>query len=512
MAVNRQGVSVTPSGNAQGIGEAGASLREGEKGFYRTVPWIAGLGADFCPLAAQGEGGSAIGIQVVVENLPAVKGSGSVHVHPQRGDKPGQVGGTAGAAEPLLALDLDMGAVVVLFAGLREDLQGVDIEKASAVQGHSADHAVVKCLLHHICVFPLGFCFQHPAGEKYQADGRAGFSIDRIVGEIIIKGKGFPIVGGADRPRHIHPAADDAVPQGSAGVPEGFVAGLPGNVRHAAVQVDRPYRMALGGGLLPHRLARLIILQAKGAFCPSPGLTAFLYFLTEVIGLLAPLIDEVFRQTQVALLAGDIGQLYQGHLNNLVARIALELSLLGSEQTVHQVRVPPHGVQQLILTCGLIVGDSPFHQVSQAVQLVVVGQVGEAVLQAVDDIIGVQVPVRLLGGTDKVDGFIRCFFQLRVRMDGQGVSHRLDPLGKVAVLKDAAAKGPFLLAGRDFKVLHAVAGGSAFNPVIEGLPLIGNHLGADKVLKAGPEAAGNFYGVKVNGMRTRCFFFHFLNS
>lgn len=56
---------------------------------------------------------------------------------------------------------------------------------------------------------------------------------------------------------------------------------------------------------------------------------------------------------------------------------------------------------------------------SEAVQLVMVFQVCKYFIFPVQDIISIQVSVLLLGGTDDINGMVRCLFQLRVRVLGE---------------------------------------------------------------------------------------------
>ena len=64
-----------------------------------------------------------------------------------------------------------------------------------------------------------------------------------------------------------------------------------------------------------------------------------------------------------------------------------------------------------------------------------VPQVGKNPIHSIDNIIGIQISVLRLCPADNVYGFIRRPLQLRVRMTDQGISHCLNPLGKITVLK-----------------------------------------------------------------------------
>ena len=196
--------------------------------------------------------------------------------------------------------------------------------------------------------------------------------------------------------------------------------------------------------------------------------------------------------------------------------IALLFPFLRAEAGGNIIRIPLRGLQQLILAGRLIVGHRPLGQMAEAVQLVIVLQIGEDLVLVIDDIIGVQVAVLQLGRADDIDGFIRRRLQLRIRMLGQGIAHRLDPFGKIAVLEQAAVKavlqmihilrkrlklqrplhGPVSVPlfsslpvqlSRHLKVSHGKAGIRIRNPVVERLPLIGDHFLAHQLHLVFPE-------------------------
>ena len=58
--------------------------------------------------------------------------------------------------------------------------------------------------------------FEHSSCKKCQPDCRAGFCVCRIVWQIILVGKGFPIFGRSNRTNNVHLTIYGAVPQGFA--------------------------------------------------------------------------------------------------------------------------------------------------------------------------------------------------------------------------------------------------------------------------------------------------------
>ena len=216
-----------------------------------------------------------------------------------------------------------------------------------------------------------------------------------------------------------------------------------------------------------------------------------LHLLAEIVGFLAPLIDKIFGQTQISLFLGNLVQFYQCQLNNFMSRISVQLSFLGSDALLYQIHIAHQRFEQLVLSGGLIVSDGPFQKMSQTVQLMVVHQTGKTFVQSVDDIIGIQITVGLLGSAYNVDGFIGGALQLRVRVPGQRIGYRFQPFGKITVLENMAAEGPGFHPGGNAEVVHTVAGGSSFNLIVEGFPLVWNYLGTYQFLKPAPKAIGD---------------------
>lgn len=97
----------------------------------------------------------------------------------------------------------------IQLAGLGIGFQGIDIEEGFAVQSHAGEHAVVQGPFHHVRVFGLGVEGKHAAQEEHKADGRAGFGIGGVAGQIVIEGEGLPVVGGADAAGDIHAPVGD---------------------------------------------------------------------------------------------------------------------------------------------------------------------------------------------------------------------------------------------------------------------------------------------------------------
>ena len=157
-------------------------------------------------------------------------------------------------------------------------------------------------------------------------------------------------------------------------------------------------------------------------------------------------------------------------------RIAVQLALLGPQHSVDGVHIADHGVQQLPLAGDLEVRHGGLDQVTGTVELMVVLQIGPAPFQAIDDVIGVQIAVRLLGRDHLVDRAIDGRLQRRIRMPAQTKRGTLDPLGDITVLEHIARVFTLFLPGGDSEIAHAVAGLRAGDHVVQRPPLVGNSL------------------------------------
>ena len=248
-------------------------------------------------------------------------------------------------------------------------------------------------------------------------------------------------MGSADAARNVHLFPGHVLPESFAGCEQAFISGQPGHVRHPGIEINRTHRVSHRFLLLSDRQMRLIV-----------GITLFLFMSLfhpvrllqiEIIGSGSPLVHKKAAQFQIFFLPGLLIQAHQSHFRDLMAGIALFLSFFRTETGGNIIRIPLGGLQEFILSCGLIVGHRSFRQMTETVQLMVILQIGENLILITDDIVGIQIAVFQLGGTDDINGLIRRRFQFRVRMLGKGIAHRLDPFGKVAVLKQAAVK-PFL--------------------------------------------------------------------
>ena len=456
-----------------------------------------------------------MGIQRVLPEGPGVL----PHAHYQ----PGQIGRAAGAAEPGLPPRLDMGLPGVLPAGVGPDLQGVDVEEFLPVRRHAGEHAVIQGPLHDVGVSRLRLHLQHAAGEEHQPHGGARLRIGGIVGQVIGEGKRLPGLGAAHTAGDVHLPPRHVLPQRPACRPHGLVAGEAGAVGHAAVEIHGPDGVAHRLLLLPDGEVGLVVLVAQ----ILRGGGSFAVLGVEVVGPLAPAVQKALGQVPVALLSRSLVEAEQGHFRDLMAGIALAPAVV-PERLVNEVREAAGGAEELILARSLPVGHGPLRQVAEAVELVVVPEVGEGAVQAVQYVVGVQIAVGLLGGADQVDELVRPGLQLRIGPLGDSVGRRLHPLGEIAVLKDIAIEAVRVGAGRvrrqhfkapgravrrrevlprlrplrgepgrGLEIVDAVAGSRPGHLVVKGPPLIGQHRPPHQVHFRGPEGVLHPQGLQL---------------
>ena len=311
------------------------------------------------------------------------------------------------------------------------------------------------------------------------------------------------------------------IPLGRIG--EVLIVGQSGHVRQTGVEVAGAHGMAYGFVLFGGRLVRLVIgvpVGVRVGFVVGVGvaLCVLVCLNIEDVRLPAALGHEIFGQIKVPLFAGDLVQPHQSHLGNLVTGVTTQLARLATEALVYVIGETAGGLEQLVFAGALVVGHRTFNEVAEAVQFVMVTQIGERAIHAVQDVVGVQIAVVELGGTHDVDSLVGGLFQCGVRVMGEGIADCLHPLGEVGVLEHEAVELVWVGIGRVFgerlksaervlrrhervalgilalvlrgsglEVVHAVAGGRAGDVIVQGVPLIGNHSRAHEFLLGAPE-------------------------
>ena len=117
----------------------------------------------------------------------------------------------------------------------------------------------------------------------------------------------------------------------------------------------------------------------------------------EIVRLAAALVDEVRGEVEVAAVAGEAVELDEGELDLLVAVVAALLAGAGAEGGADVGDVALEDVEEAAAAGGEEVGDAAFEEVAEVVELVVVAEVGPALVGLAAEVPGVEVAVRAPG-------------------------------------------------------------------------------------------------------------------
>src|SRR6185503_11253320 len=191
--------------------------------------------------------------------------------------------------------------------------------------------------------------------------------------------------------------------------------------------------MALGIG-------ELVVLHTLPDY-QGPGL---LGFLNEYVGLLPPFFNKITAQPEVALLARGLVELDQCQLDFGVAAIAPDLACLNSKSGFNQVGKAAGDVENPPFARRLEIRDGALNEMSGAIELVRLPEVGPAPARLLHREIGVEVAVRLLGLLKQLNGLVGNLLQFRVPGTAQAKPNGLQPFRNVRILKNIAIKIPFL--------------------------------------------------------------------
>ena len=371
-------------------------------------------------------GGHAVSRHIRGGELVDVQGISlhTVDVVTEGGQQAVDVRGATGAAEAgHAAVGREAAGAPVGGKALRQvDLHGILIEELVTMQGEARENAVVKGALNDVGVLGLVVQSQHAVGKEAEGNARAGLGVGLIRGQIEGGGEGLADVGGAQTARDIHLAPCHVLPQGLAGLDEGFISGFGGQVSHARVEIRGADGVTHGGVLLPHGDVGLVVGDTIGVLLGAAG------------------VDEVGGQIQELALARVAVHAHQGQLDLLVAGGTEGGGLILNEDLGDVVGVLFHALQQGRFARGLGVGDGGLHEVAGAVELVAVA-VGPALLGLGYGEENIEVAVLPLIALDIVNDAIHLFLQGGIFGVLQDVGRALHPLGDVAVPEHVGLDG-----------------------------------------------------------------------
>ena len=357
-----------------------------------------------------------------------------------------------------------------LAGNARNHFQGIHIEKASAVQLHACENRIIEGPLHHVPIGSLYLIFQHPGGEKHQADGSTGLRISRIIGKIIILRESLPKKRGTDATSDIHPPFRNALPEPIAGFFQLLIIGFGSQICHGCIEIHGPDTVASGFVQLPHRALALLVSVIRRISSPYlPGSLSYFFFVKS--GVCTAYIQKMLRQIQAKLIPSCAVHPKQRQLHLRVPRVAL--MAFRHKMMVNALGIFQHHLQKPVFSGRLIVGHCRLHHMTRAVKLMAFQQVGPALVPILYRVVGVQIAVRVLGSGDDIDNPVRRGLQLRIREKNQRISHSLQPFGRVAVLKDHAIEAvSHILSSESLPCIDEVPDHMAF---FHALHLIAKH-------------------------------------
>ena len=281
-------------------------------------------------------------------------------------------------------------------------LERVGVEVVGSLARQAGQGAVIERQLHHVGVAAVEIEVQHALRPEDQGDRGAGLGVSRLVRQIVGLGEALVRRLGPEPARHVHLGRRDVAPQRLAGALQALVVQLEGEVGHPRGHVHAAHRVPDHLGLLAHGDVRLVVLIGLG---PVIGriVAARQRFLSEIMRLAPPLVDEIGREFEPPLVAGQAIELDQRELDLLMPGIAALLARSGPEGRGDMIQIALHHVDEPALAGRAKIGDRAFEQVAGVVELVTVAQVRPAVLGLALVVPAVQIAVGRLRPCEVVD-------------------------------------------------------------------------------------------------------------
>ena len=139
-----------------------------------------------------------------------------------------------------------------------------------------------------------------------------------------------------------------------------------------------------------------------------------------------------------------------------------------------------HNGKELLLAGSFIVGNRRFHHMACTVKLMPLQQIRPALVPVLNGIVGVEIPVLVLGCGNFIHQLVYLSLQLFIWEIYKTVGGRFDPFCSVTVLKDHSVKAvSYVLSThclcRIFKIRHHMAFLHAFYAVMQNGILIRDH-------------------------------------
>src|SRR6185312_12347873 len=125
--------------------------------------------------------------------------------------------------------------------------------------------------------------------------------------------------------------------------------------------------------------------------------------LIEIVRAASALVDEIGGERQVPAVAGEAMEFEQGNLDFLMPAIAALLPFARAEGRSNMVDVAQHDVEEAAPAGRLAIGDGALQQVPGAVELMIVAQVGPALVRLAPEIPAIEIAVRRLRPFQAID-------------------------------------------------------------------------------------------------------------
>ena len=319
----------------------------------------------------------------------------------------------------------------------------VHVEEPVAGERDAGRDRVVERPLDEVGVARVAGQEEEPLVQHHERDRRAGLLVGVEGRQVVVVGEPLVAPGGAKAAGDEHPPLDGVLPDALGRGLERRVLRLGRDVERAGEEVQRAHRVA-GDDLV---VADLHVVEPVGAVVL--GRRRVVLLRVEV---LAPVLDEVPREAEVARVARRARQLHERELQLRVAGVPGPVAGAVAERALDEVGGLPRDVEEVAAAGRLEVRDARLDEVAGAVELVVVAQVREALLVA-ELVRRVEVAVGPLRAGEEADGGVRLRGDARVLARAEAVRRGLERLVHVGVGEDVALVAARLPGGRALEVL-----------------------------------------------------------
>src|SRR5262249_28202992 len=161
--------------------------------------------------------------------------------------------------------------------------------------------------------------------------------------------------------------------------------------------------------------------------------TAGSRFDIEVVWLTTALIDKETCKLEVTSLAGKAIKLDQRQLDLLVTAIAADLVRARAEPTVNVIHILGHYSEQIIFAGRLGMSDRRLNEMTRAIKLMPVTQVGPLLGRLATLEETVEVAVRTLSLGDARNDVVNARFERQIGLGGERIACGLDPFGEIRI-------------------------------------------------------------------------------